>query len=267
MSFRIQNNVEALGALRNLDATEAGTSKSMARLSSGYRINSAADDAAGLSISERMRGQIRGLAQAQLNAADGISLVQTAEGALDAVHSMLQRTRELAVQYANGSLSTTDRTAIQSEVSLLAEEVERIGSSTAFNGINILNTTGTITFQIGANDGEVVTVPTISLGGALGTAAFSLGSTTDIAEIDAAIEAVSAQRAKFGATQNRMEYASQSISTYHENLVSAESRIRDVDMAAEVVNKTRLQILQQAGTAALAQANQSKQGVLSLLQN
>jgi flagellin len=262
MSFRIQNNVEALGALRNLDTTENKASKSMARLSSGYRINSAADDAAGLSISERMRGQIRGLAQAQLNAADGISLVQTAE----AVHGMLQRTRELAVQYANGSLSTSDRTAIQSEVNLLASEIERIGSSTSFNGISVLNAAGSVTFQIGANDAEQVSVPTISLGSALGTAAFALGATTDITEIDSAINAVSSQRAIFGATQNRMEYASQSIATYHENLVAAESRIRDVDMASEVVNKTKLQILQQAGTAALAQANQSKQGVLSLLQ-
>lgn len=267
MSFRIQNNVEALGALRNLDTTETRASKSMARLSSGYRINSAADDAAGLSISERMRGQIRGLAQAQLNAADGISLVQTAEGALAAVHSMLQRARELAVQYANGSLSTSDRTAIQSEVNLLASEVERIGSTTAFNGTKVLNAAGSVTFQIGANDGEQVSVPTISLGSAIGTATFALGATTDIAEIDNAINAVSQQRSIFGATQNRMEYAMQSIATYHENLVAAESRIRDVDMASEVVNKTKLQILQQAGTAALAQANQSKQGVLSLLQN
>lgn len=267
MGFRIQNNVEALGALRNLNITETGTSKSMARLSSGFRINSAADDAAGLSISERMRGQIRGLAQAQLNSADGISLVQTAEGALEAVHGMLQRTRELAVQYANGSLSTTDRTAIQSEVNLLASEIERIGSTTAFNGTKVLNAAGAVTFQIGANDGEQVSVPTISLGAAVGTLAFALGTTTDLAEIDSAIQAVSNQRAVFGATQNRMEYAAQSIATYHENLVAAESRIRDVDMASEVVNKTKLQILQQAGTAALAQANQSKQGVLSLLQN
>jgi len=180
---------------------------------------------------------------------------------------MLQRTRELAVQYANGSLSTSDRTAIQSEVNLLASEIERIGSSTSFNGISVLNAAGSVTFQIGANDAEQVSVPTISLGSALGTAAFALGATTDITEIDSAINAVSSQRAIFGATQNRMEYASQSIATYHENLVAAESRIRDVDMASEVVNKTKLQILQQAGTAALAQANQSKQGVLSLLQN
>jgi flagellin len=266
MSLRIQHNVDALSAHRNLENTSNQASKSMARLSSGYRINSAADDAAGLSISERMRGQIRGLAQAGVNAADGISMVQTGEAALGEVHSMLQRTRELAVQYNNGSLSTTDRTAIQSEVNQLASEIERIGSQTAFNGTKVLNSVSSVTFQVGANDGEVVSAPTISLGAAIGTAAFSLGASTDMAEIDAAINAVSDQRSVFGAVQNRMEYTVRSIATYQENLVSAESRIRDVDMAAELVTKTKLQILTQAGTAMLAQANQSNQGVLQLLQ-
>ena len=265
MSLRIQHNVEALSAHRNLSNTSDQASKSMNRLSSGYRVNSSADDAAGLSISERMRGQIRGLAQARLNAADGISMVQTAEGALGEVHSMLQRARELAVQHKNGSLSTTDRTAIQSEVNQLASEIERIGSQTSFNGSKVLAAAGTITFQIGANDGETVSAPTVSLGSALGASWAALGSTTDLAEIDAAINAVSDQRAVFGAVQNRMEYTVNSISSYHENLVSAESRIRDVDMASEMVNKTKLDILQQAGTAMLAQANQSGQGVLSLL--
>ena len=180
MSLRIQHNVEALSAHRNLEATSGQASKSMQRLSSGYRVNSSADDAAGLSISERMRGQIRGLAQARLNASDGISMVQTAEGALGEVHSMLQRSRELAVQYKNGSLSTTDRTAIQSEVNQLASEIERIGSQTAFNGTKVLNAAGSVTFQIGANDGETVTAPTISLGSAIGTAWFSLGAATDL---------------------------------------------------------------------------------------
>jgi len=267
MSLRIQSNVEALTASRHLEATSNSAASSMNKLSSGYRINSAADDAAGLSISERMRGQIRGLAQAGLNAQDGISLVQTAEGSMDSVHQMLQRTRELAVQYANGSLSTADRTAIQSEVNQLASEIERIGSQTTFNGVKVLNAASTITFQIGANDGETVTVPTISLGAAIGTLAFQLGTATDISEIDAAINAVSNSRATFGAVQNRMQFAVDSIATYHENLTSAESRIRDVDMASEMVNKTKLGILQQAGTAMLAQANQSNQGVLQLLQN
>lgn len=267
MSLRIQSNIEALTANRHLEATSNAAASSMNKLSSGFRINSAADDAAGLSISERMRGQIRGLAQAGLNAQDGISLVQTAEGAMDSVHQMLQRTRELAVQYANGSLSTADRTAIQSEVNQLASEIERIGSQTTFNGVKVLNAASTITFQIGANDGETVTVPTISLGSAVGSLAFQLGTSTDISEIDAAINAVSSSRATFGAVQNRMQFAVDSIATYHENLTSAESRIRDVDMASEMVNKTKLGILQQAGTAMLAQANQSNQGVLQLLQN
>jgi flagellin len=267
MALRIQSNIEALTANRYLDKTTTQSATSMERLSSGYRINSAADDAAGLSISERMRGQIRGLAQAGLNAQDGISLVQTAEGAMDSVHEMLQRTRELAVQYANGTLSTTDRTAIQSEVNQLASEIERIGSQTSFNGIPVLSAAGTVTFQVGANDGQTVSIPTISLGAAVGTAAFALGGTADLSEIDAAINAVSSSRATFGAVQNRMQYSVDSIASYGENLTSAESRIRDVDMASEMVNKTKLGILQQAGTAMLAQANQSNQGVLQLLQN
>jgi flagellin len=268
MSFRIQSNIEAMSASRYLDKSSTAEASSMEKLSSGYRINSAADDSAGLSISERMRGQIRGLSQAGLNAQDGISLVQTAEGAMDSVHDMLQRTRELAVQYQNGSLSTADRTAIQSEVNQLASEIERIGSTTSFNGVKLLSTASSITFQIGANDGESVNIPTISLGAAIGTLAFQFGTSgTDISEIDAAINAVSASRATFGAVQNRMQFAVDSIATYNENLTSAESRIRDVDMASEMVNKTKLGILQQAGTAMLAQANQSNQGVLQLLQN
>lgn len=266
MSLRIQQNVDALQAHRHLSNTSDSASKSMAKLASGYRINSSADDAAGLSISERMRGQIRGLAQARLNAEDAISLVQTAEAALGEVHSMLQRTRELTVQYKNGSLSTQDRTAIQSEVNQLASEIERIGSQTAFNGTPILSAAGTVTFQVGANDGQVVTVATISLGAGVGAAALTLGATTDLAEIDAAIDAVSSQRSTFGAAQNRLEHTIAAISSYHENLISAESRIRDVDMASELVNRTKLQILQQSGTAMLAQANQSNQGVLQLLQ-
>src|ERR687889_1493197 len=161
MALRIQNNVEAFNAHRNLSMTEGGLARSMERLSSGYRINRAADDAAGLAISERLRGQIGGLEQAQRNAQDAVSLVQTAEGSLTEVHAMLQRVRELAVQYKNGSLSTTDRLAIQSEVNQLASEVERIGSSAQFNGIQLLSAAQNITFQVGAQDGEVITVATI----------------------------------------------------------------------------------------------------------
>ena len=269
MALRIQNNVEAFNAHRNLSWTENKLGTSMERLSSGYRINRAADDAAGLAISERLRGQIEGLGQAQRNVQDAVSLVQTAEGSLTEVHAMLQRVRELAVQYKNGSLSTADRTAIQSEVNQLASEIERIGASAEFNGIKLLNSAQTISFQVGAKDGETITVSTISLGGTtgVGTSYIALNSTnaTDISEIDAAIDNVSAQRATFGAVQNRLEYTLQNAAIYQENLTASESRIRDVDMAAEMVNFTKLQILQQAGTSMLAQANQGSQGVLSLL--
>jgi flagellin len=269
MSLRIQNNVEAFNAHRNLSWTESKLGTSMERLSSGYRINRAADDAAGLAISERLRGQINGLEQAQRNVQDAVSMVQTAEGSLTEVHSMLQRVRELAVQYKNGSLSSADRTAIQSEVNQLQSEIERIGQSAEFNGIKLLNATATISFQVGAEDAETITVSTISLGSAsgVGVSYFTLSSAsnTDIAEIDTALNNVSAQRAQFGAVQNRLEYTHQNAAIYQENLTASESRIRDVDMAAEMVNFTKLQILQQAGTSMLAQANQSSQGVLSLL--
>lgn len=265
MSLRIQNNIEAFNAHRNLIGTSNRLGKAMERLSSGFRINRAADDAAGLAISERLRAQVRGISQAQRNAQDAVSLVQTAEGALEEVHSMLQRARELAVQYKNGSLSTSDREAIQSEINQLASEVERIGTSSEFNGIKLLEAATTVTFQVGANDGEVITVSTISLGAAVGAAAFTLGAATDIEEIDAAIAAVSTQRAQFGAVQNRLEHTYNNLATYQENLTASESRIRDIDMAAEMVNFTKNTILQQAGTSMLAQAQQAPQAVLSLL--
>jgi flagellin len=267
MSLRIQNNVEAYNAHRNLAATGGRLSTAMERLSSGYRINRAADDAAGLAISERLRGQIGGLDQAQRNAQDAVSLVQTAEGSLTEVHAMLQRVRDLAVQYKNGSLSTNDRTAIQSEVNQLASEIERIGASSDFNGIKLLNAAQTVSFQVGAQDGQVITVSLISLGSGVGTSYYSLSAAgaTDIGEIDTAIDVVSAQRSQFGAVQNRLGYTLENAAIYQENLTASESRVRDVDMAKEMVNFTKLQILQQAGTSMLAQANTSSQGVLSLL--
>ena len=267
MSLRIQNNIEAMGAHRALLQNNDKLSKSMERLSSGYRINRAADDAAGLAISERMRAQINGVDQANRNAQDGISMVQTAEGSLDEVHSMLQRVRELAVQFKNGSLSDNDRDAIQTEVNQLASEIERIGSSAEFNGIKVLNAAVTITFQVGANDSDSVGVGTISLGASISSAVFALTSAanTDLAEIDSAIDAVSQQRSTFGAVQNRFEHLMNGLSVYRENLVSSESRIRDVDMAEEMTTMTKYQILQQAGTSMLAQANQLPQSVLSLL--
>jgi flagellin len=267
MSLRIQNNTEAFNAHRNLTGVSDRVTKSMERLSSGYRINRAADDAAGLAISEKMRAQIRGLAQNQRNIADGVSLVQTAEGALQTVHGMLQRVRELAVQFKNGSLSTSNQSAIQSEVAQLASEIERIGTTTKFNGICLLNNTNLVTFQVGANDGEAIGIAMLNLGTAVGSTYYALdpSNTNDIAQIDAAIDAVSAQRAALGAVQNRLEYSASNVGIYNENLVAAESRIRDVDMAEETVTLTKNQILSQAGTAMLAQANQAGQGVLSLL--
>jgi flagellin len=267
MSLRITNNVEAFNAYRNLNKTSAAVSKSMERLSSGYRINRGADDAAGLGISETMRSQIRGLAQAQRNIQDGVSMVQTAEGNLDTVHAMLQRVRELAVQYKNGTLSQASRDAIQTEVNQLASEIERVGKAASFNGLSLLSSSSTISFQVGANDGQVITVDMISLASNIGTSFYSLtaAGTTDIDEVDKAIASVSATRATFGAVQNRLEHSLSVTSAYQENLVSAESRIRDVDMAEEMVNLTKNQILQQAGTAMLAQANQLPQAVLTLL--
>jgi flagellin len=265
MSLRITQNVEAMSASRHLQMTSSALSKSMERLSSGYRINSAADDAAGLGISESMRSQIRGLAQAQKNIQDGISMVQTAEGNLDEVHSMLQRIRELAVQYKNGSLDTNARNSIQNEVDQLASEITRIGSQAQFNGNHLLNAVGTVSFQVGANDNEQIGVSTIDLAGTVGTSFTNLSSTTSLADIDTAITAVSSARAGFGAVQNRLEHTLALQGTYQENLTAAESRIRDVDMAEEMVNLTKTQVLQQAGTAMLSQANQAPQAVLKLL--
>lgn len=265
MSLRIQTNIEAFNAHRNLVSTSEAAGKAMERLSSGYRINRAADDAAGLAISERLRAQVKGIGQAQRNTQDAVSVVQTAEGALNEVHSMLQRTRELAVQYKNGSLSESDKESIQLEVNQLASEVEQIGEDTEFNGIKLLSEKAQITFQVGANDGESISVSTISLGEAVTAETYELGGEESLKVIDKAIEAVSTQRAEFGAVQNRLEHTQNNLSVYQENLSASESRIRDVDMASEMVEFTKLQILQQAGTAMLAQAQQSGSSVLSLL--
>jgi flagellin len=264
MSLRINNNVEAFNAHRQLVATSDRASKSMERLSSGYRINRAADDAAGLAISEKLRGQIRGLSQAQRNAQDGVSLVQTAEGSLNEVHSMLQRVRELAVQSANGTLSTSDKAAITAEAAQLQSEITRIGQTADFNGIKLLDgSAGTISFQVGANDGDVISVATSTLSSQIGT--IDVSNAGAISAIDAAIQNVSTMRSTFGAVQNRLEHTLNNISTYQENLTASESRIRDVDMASEMVEFSKDQILQQAGTSMLAQANQAPQAVLSLL--
>jgi flagellin len=269
MSLRIQSNPEAMNAHRQLLGTSEKLQKSMERLSSGYRINRAADDAAGLAISEKLRGQISGISQAMRNTQDAVSLVQTAEGALQEVHSMLQRMRELAVQYKNGTLSTSDQQAIQSEVNQLKAEIERIGTDTEFNSIDLLNSgTTSISFQVGAADNQQITVATISVGAQVASTVFALSSSstqTDIQQIDDAINNISAARATFGAVQNRLEHTIANLASYTENLTASESRIRDADMASEMVQFTKLQILQQAGTSMLSQANQAPQGVLTLL--
>ena len=267
MSLRIQSDAERVAAQRHLMLADGIVTRATERLSSGYRINRASDDASGLSISEGLRGQIRGLAQNQRNIQDGISLTQTAEAALSGVHSMLQRVRELAVQYKNGTYSAANAQAIQSEVNQLASEIERLGQSAAFNGIQLMSNAGTINLRVGANDGasETISVATISLAQQIGTAYASLGAATDLAEIDAALDAVSVQRSAMGAAQNRLESALDNVRSAQVNMVASESRIRDVDMADEVLAMARGQILSQSGTAMLAQANQASQGVLTLL--
>jgi flagellin len=269
MSLRIQNNLEAFNAHRQLTATAGMQAKSMEKLSSGYRINRASDDAAGLAISQKLSAQVSGLDQAQRNAEDAISLVQTGEGALAEVHSMLQRVRDLAVQYNNGTLSSSDKTAITDEVSQLAAETSRIGSDTKFNGISLLTGSSSISFQVGSEDGQTISVSAVNLYGSTGakvdSSIFSFSGTVSLSNIDTAIQNVSTARSTFGSIQNRLEHTINNIATLQENTQAAESRIKDVDMAKEMVNFTKLNILQQAGTAMLAQANQSSQGVLSLL--
>jgi flagellin len=271
MSLRIQTNVEAFDAHRNLLNTSDKLSQSMERLSSGYRINRAADDAAGLAISEKMEAQIGGLDQAQRNAQDAVSMVQTAEGSLAEVHSMLQRIRDLAVQFNNGTLSTSDKNSITLEVTQLCAEIARIGAQTKFNGISLFSGGTSVTFQIGANDNETITVSPTNLFGSgttydVDSALFDWTSgSVVLASIDAAIDAVSTTRAQFGSVQNRLQHTLNNLSTYEENLQASESRIKDVDMASEMTEFTKDQILQQAGTSMLAQANSMPQSVLSLL--
>jgi flagellin len=267
MSLRIQNNVEAFNAHRNLSASSDKAAKAMERLSSGYRINRGADDAAGLAISEKLRSQIKGLDQAKRNVQDGVSLVQTAEGSLNEIHSMLQRTRELAVQYQNGTLNTSDQAAIQNEADQLAKEIARIGETSKFNGITLLNNTSAITFQVGADDSDEIAVTKFSVSASVvsGTSSTATFCLSNIADLDTKIKDVATARGAFGAVQNRLEHTLNNLGTYQENLTASESRIRDVDMASEMVNFSKLQILQQAGQSMLAQANQAPQGVLSLL--
>ncbi|MGI6610637.1 MAG: flagellin [Limnochordia bacterium] len=270
--MRIQTNVSALNAWRNLNQTTGAMGKNLERLSSGFRINKAADDAAGLAISEKMRAQIRGLNQATRNAQDGISLIQTAEGAMGEIQSILQRMRELANQAASDGLTDDDRGQIQKEVDQLVEQITDIATTTQFNTKTILDGTSGmgIIIQTGANAGEELTFDIASVDPTgLGVAAISIATQTDasaaISTIDDAINDISGYRAELGALQNRLEHSITNLEGTSENLQAAESRIRDVDMAQEMTQFTRNQILMQSGTAMLAQANMMPQAVLKLL--
>jgi flagellin len=277
----INHNIAALNTHRQMGSANSAQMNSMEKLSSGMRINSAKDDAAGLSISEKMRGQIRGLEQASKNAQDGISMIQTAEGALNETHDILQRMRELAVQSANDTNTDTDRGELQKEFNQLAKETTRIAKSTEFNTHKLLDgsdANGTV-FQIGANATQNLTL-TI---GNMDATALMVGTGTDEASttgvnistqisadaaitlVNTAIQTVSSERSKIGATQNRLEHTINNLNTSSENLTAAESRIRDVDMAKEMMEQTKNSILSQAAQAMLAQANQQPQAVLQLL--
>lgn len=278
--MRINSNISALNAWKTLRSTDNSMSRSMEKLSSGSRINRAADDAAGLAISEKMKTQIRGMNQAIRNAQDGISLIQTAEGALNESHAVLQRMRELAIQAANGTNTTADRGKIGLELSALREELSRVGTDTEFNTLTLL--TGGITnqtFHVGANNGQQITYSiadmratalgvqqaTIDALSAADAATQIANANTLLDEVDVAISSISDERAQLGAVQNRLNHTIANLEASSENISAAESRIRDVDMAHEMMNFTKNQILIQAGTAMLAQANMKPQSVLQLL--
>ena len=287
MSMVVQHNMTAANSNRQLGVTTSAQAKSTEKLSSGYKINRAADDAAGLTISEKMRSQVRGLTQASANAQDGISCVQTAEGALNEVHSMLQRMNELAIKGANGTNTTADMEAIRMEMSALVTEIDRVKSTTSFNTQNLLDGSFSSgkqkTLQVGAASGQEIQIVISDLSSTkiLGSTAVnsmksaatatSKGGATQskmksyISAITKAIASISKQRSALGAVQNRLEHTIANLDNVVENTTAAESRIRDTDMASEMVNFSKNNILAQAGQSMLAQANQSNQGVLSLL--
>ena len=274
----VQHNLRAMNSNRMLGLTQASQSKSTEKLSSGYKVNRAADDAAGLAISEKMRRQIRGLTQATANAQDGISAVQTAEGALNEVHDMLQRMNELAVKAANGTNQSEDQSYIQKEVDALVDEIDRVSSTTTFNEKNLLDGSWSkgVDLQVGAEGTSQNRISVsinsmsssgISVNGLKSSGVSSQSSAQNsISTIKAAIKAVNEQRSNLGAIQNRLEHTINNLDNVVENTTSAESAIRDTDMATEMVKYSNNNILAQAGQAMLAQANQSNQGVLSLLQ-
>ena len=284
MSLSILTNTSAMDTHRNLVSSQSAVSTAMQRLSSGLRINTAADDAAGYAISQALTSQVNGFDQASRNVGDAVSMVQTAESSLNNVQSMLQRIRELAVQYQNGDLGSTDKTDIQNEVNQLTQEVNRQRGAVTFNGINLLNgtagSTNGVTFQVGANSGDTLTASFADVEGSTGlgvtgftwsnaaggTTVFDLSQANALSTLDTAIGNISNLAATLGAVQNRLQYTSDAISSTEENLSASNSRIKDVDMASEMTTLTQQQILQQAGTAMLAQANSQPQLVLKLLQ-
>ena len=284
MSLSILTNTSAMDTNRNLVASSNAVSTAMQRLSSGLRINTAADDAAGYAISQGLTSQVNGFDQASRNVGDAVSMVQTAESSLNNTQSMLQRVRELAVQYQNGDLSSTDKTDIQNEVNQLTQEVDRQRGAVTFNGISLLNGTAGgangVTFQVGANSGDTLSASFADVEGstglgvtgfswsqaASGGTVFDLSQANALSTLDTAIGNISNLAATLGAVQNRLQYTSDAISSTEENLSASNSRIQDVDMASEMTTLTQQQILQQAGTAMLAQANSQPQLVLKLLQ-
>ena len=293
MSLRINTNVDAIDVQRNLALTGTAYSDSVRKLSSGLRINSAADDAAGLAISQKLTAEVNGLGQAQRNAQDGISLIQTGEGALNETQTILQRMNQLAVQASNGTNNQQDQQAVASELVQLTQAINDIGNQTQFNGIALLNNSNSVTLQVGANAGETLSVAmkdmrstaigstaaVTSVSAAIATfntdvnvstasystASVSTDATNLLNSVAQAITDVSSQRAAFGASQNRLQDTIDNLAVGQENMTASNSRIRDVDMAAEMVNFTKLGILQQAGESILTQANQSSQNVLQLL--
>jgi flagellin len=281
MSLFINTNSEAMIAQNNLNGTESALSGAMTDLSSGLRINTAADDAAGYAITQDLGSQVNGLNQANSNAQDATSLVQTADGALNDVSQMLQRVRELAVEYQGGTLDSTDQNAIVSEVQQLASQIEQIGQQAQFNGISLFDPTGStgqgnLTFQVGANAGEVIAITLQALTGSggiisqidsIGTAGtgISLGDSNVLTTLSTMIDSVSTLASTFGAVQNRLSYTMNNLSTYSENLNSAQSTIQDVDMASEMTEFTKDQILEQSGISMLSQAEQNPQQILKLL--
>ena len=268
MAMVVQHNMRAMNSNRMLSVNTSTQAKSTEKLSSGYKINRAADDAAGLSISEKMRRQIRGLTQASLNAADGISMVQTAEGALNEVHEMLQRMNELAVKANNGTLQSEDVEYIKAEVDQLASEITRTSNDTKFNKIGLLDgNTSEVILQVGSESGQTITMNLSAMDASeLSVNNLTISTGAAIDSIDKAIQTVSRFRSDLGAVQNRLEHTIKNLDNVVENTTAAESQIRDTDMASEMVKLSNINILAQAGQAMLAQANQGNQGVLALLQ-